>query len=77
MGTLHHDQYPFLIISRSVLLKIINFSNKSCRDETHILYAITFFPPKIVPFLRYVEKYCKDGQATDDNMAHARCLLDT
>jgi len=22
-----------------------------------------------------VEKYCKKGQATDDNMAHARCTL--
>jgi len=43
--------------------------------KTHILYAITFFP-KIVPFLD-VEKYCTDGQATDDNMAHERCLLDT
>jgi hypothetical protein len=24
-----------------------------------------------------VEKYCREGQATDDNMAHAHCLLDT
>jgi hypothetical protein len=24
-----------------------------------------------------VEKYCRNGQATDDNMAHARCMLDT
>jgi hypothetical protein len=23
-----------------------------------------------------VEKYCKDGQASDDNMAHAHCMLD-
>jgi hypothetical protein len=22
-----------------------------------------------------VEKYCKAGQATDDNMAHAHCVL--
>jgi len=44
--------------------------------KTHILYAITFFSENRA-FLRYVEKYCTDGQATDDNMAHARCLLDT
>jgi len=24
-----------------------------------------------------VEKYCRDEQATDDNMAHAHCMLDT
>jgi len=23
-----------------------------------------------------VEKYCRAGQATDGNMAHARCMLD-
>jgi hypothetical protein len=24
-----------------------------------------------------VEKYCRAGQGTDDNMAHAHCILDT
>jgi len=24
-----------------------------------------------------VQKYFKEGQATDDNMAHAHCMLDT
>jgi len=24
-----------------------------------------------------VEKYCRAGQATDDNMVHAHCMLDT
>jgi hypothetical protein len=24
-----------------------------------------------------VEKFCRDGQATDDNMAHPHCMLDT
>jgi len=23
-----------------------------------------------------VEKYCRAGQATDDNMAHAHCMMD-
>jgi hypothetical protein len=34
-----------------------------------------------VPFVQImwqnVAKYCKVGQATDDNMAHAHCMLDT
>jgi hypothetical protein len=35
--------------------------------KTHILCSITFFP-KIVPFMRYVEKYGTASQATDDNI---------
>jgi 1,4-dihydroxy-2-naphthoate octaprenyltransferase len=27
--------------------------------------------------MRYVEKYHRAGQATDDNMAHAHCMLVT
>ena len=25
----------------------------------------------------YVNKYCRTGQATDDSIAHAHCMLDT
>ena len=44
--------------------------------ETHIFCPSNFF------FLSCslwdnVEKYCRAGQATDGNMAHAHCLLDT
>ena len=41
----------------------------------HILYSITPAPLKIEPFMRYVEKYCRVGQATDDNAAHAPCMM--
>jgi len=27
--------------------------------------------------MRYVEKYCRVGKATDNDMAHAHCMLDT
>jgi hypothetical protein len=33
--------------------------------------------PKIVPFWDKMEKYYKAGQSTDDNMAHAHCILAT
>jgi len=36
--------------------------------KTHILYPVTSFSG--------VEKYCRAGQATDDNMAHAHCMLE-
>jgi hypothetical protein len=45
--------------------------------KTHILCSVTFLP-KIVPFMRQSgEKYCRAVQATDENMAHALCMLDT
>jgi len=38
-GTLHEDQYTFLIISRSVLPRMSNFSDNSCtgNQNTHFL----------------------------------------
>ena len=43
-GTLHEDQYQFMIISRSVLLIKRNVSDKRCRGiKTHILFSVTFF----------------------------------
>ena len=35
-----------------------------------------FFPRKACLLRDNVEKYCTAGQATDDNMVHAHCMLD-
>ena len=43
-GTSHEDRYTFLIISRSVLLRLRNASDKLVENmKTHILYSVTFF----------------------------------
>jgi len=34
-------------------------------------------PPQIMPFMGQCEKYCRAGQAIDDNIVHAHCMLDT
>ena len=44
--------------------------------KTHILCSVTFFR-KSYRLWDNVEKYCRAGQATVDNMAHAHCMLDT
>ena len=44
--------------------------------KTHILCTVTFFR-KSYRLWDNVEKYYTTGQATDDNMAHAHCMLDT
>jgi len=43
--------------------------------KTHILYSVTFFR-KSYRLWDNVEKYCRAGQATDGNMAHAHCMVD-
>jgi hypothetical protein len=47
--------------------------------KASILCSMTFFPPSPLKSCRLwynVEKYCRTGQTTDDNMAHAHCVLD-
>ena len=45
--------------------------------KTHILWSVTFFFENPTVYEINVEKYCRAGQATDDNMARAHCMLDT
>jgi len=56
---------------------MINVSDTNCTDNqnTHFVFN-NFFVSKIVPFMRLVEKYCRNRQATDDNLAHAHCMPD-
>jgi hypothetical protein len=77
MVTLHEDQYTFFIISCSILLSLGNVLDKSCRENqnTHFMFNTFFFPRKSCSLWDNVEKYCRAGQATDDSMAHAYCML--
>ena len=45
--------------------------------KTHFVFSNFFSVSKIVPLCNNVEKYCRAGQATDENMAPAHFLLDT
>jgi len=48
-----------------------------CRDSrnAHILFSNLLFL-KASRLLNNVEKHCRPGQATGDNVAHAHCMLD-
>ena len=50
-GTFHEDQYKFLIISATFLLRIRNVSDKSCREYQNTHFIFNNFFPKIVPFM--------------------------
>jgi len=56
-----------------------NVSDKSCRENknSHFVFKYLFFFRKSCLLGDNVEKYCTAGQATNDNMAHAHCMLDT
>jgi len=45
MGTLYEDLPMFILVSRSLLLRMRNFSNKICREtqNTHFMFN-NFFP---------------------------------
>jgi len=51
-GTLHEDQYKFIIIFRSVLLRIRNVSDKYCRENQNIYLMLINFLKKTVPYMR-------------------------
>jgi len=52
-----------------------NFSDIVEKIKTHILFSIIFFFRK--SYCLWDKKYCRAGQATDYNMAHAHCMLGT
>ena len=75
-GTLREDQYTFLIISRSVLLRVRNISDKRRENQnTHFMFS-NFFSRKSCRLWDNVGKYCRARQATDDKMANAHYMLD-
>ena len=71
------NTYIFLIISRSVLLRMRNISDKRCRENQKTFFVFsTFFFRKSCRLLDDVEKYCIAGQTTNYRMAHTLCMLD-
>jgi len=44
--------------------------------KTHFSSSVTFFRKPCLLW-DHAEKFCRAGQATDDNMAHAHCMLHT
>jgi hypothetical protein len=50
-GTLHEDQYTFLIISRSFLIIMRKVSDESCRESQNTHFRFNNYFSKIVPFM--------------------------
>jgi len=76
-GTLYEDQYPFLIISHLIILRVRNVSDKICTENQHTHFMFDNLALILVPFMRHCAKHCTAEQATNDSTAHARCMMDT
>ena len=70
------DICTFMIISRSVLLRMRTVSNKRWRENQNTNLSSKTCFRKSRRLWGNVEKYFRSGQATDDNMAHAHSMLD-
>jgi hypothetical protein len=62
----------FFVISRSVLLRMRNVSDRGCTETQNTQFMFN----KSFHLWKNVEKYCRAEQATDDSMAHAHGMLD-
>jgi len=70
-GTLHENVHKLFIISRSVLLRMRNVSDKSYRENQNTYFcSITIFANRAVYEVMW-KNMIRGGQAADDNMAHA------
>ena len=76
-GTLHEHQYTFLIYLAHFFLEWEMFQTRVVEKiKTPTLCWVTF-SRKFAVCEKTVEQNCRAGQATDDNMAHSLCVLDT
>jgi len=67
-STLHEDQCTFITVTRSMLLRVRNISDKSCTENQHKFYVQHFFfPEKTCLLWDSLEKYGTARQATDDD----------
>jgi len=76
-STIHEDRYTFLIITRSVLLLMRNISDESCREIQNTHFVFSNFLSENCNVYEIMWKNCRAGQAIDDNMARAHCMLHT
>ena len=71
----NNGYFKFLILSRSVLLRTRNISDKIYTEHAFFMFG-NFFFRKSCRLWDNVEKFCTAVQATDDSMTQAHCMLD-
>jgi len=79
-GTLHEDRHAVVIVSRSVL-RMKNVSSNSFRENRnkHFMFStwfFFFFENAAVSEIMWKNAAIATQKTTDDNTAHADCMLD-
>jgi len=78
VGTLHEDQYTFLITSHLVLIIMRTVGDKTCRESQNMHFMLNnLFHWESCNLWGNAERYCGPEQAPCDNWAHDHCRLDT
>jgi len=67
----------FSIITRPFLLRMRKLSAKSCTESQNKHFIFPNLFRKSCHLWDIVEKWCRVGQATDDNMVHSHCMMGT
>jgi hypothetical protein len=76
MSTAHEDLCTYMLVSRAIILRLRNVSGENCIGSPSTRFVFSNFLPKIMAFMRYVEKCGTAGQATDDSiMQQVRCWI--
>ena len=73
------DLRTFMIISPPFLLRVVNISDKSCRENQNtnfMLEIVFFFENRPIYGIIWKKKCGRFGQTTDENTTHGRCVLD-
>jgi hypothetical protein len=74
---LREDLCTFVIVARQIVLKMTNVSVQSGRENESAYFIFNNVFRQSCRLWDNVEKYYTAGQVTDDNKAHAYCMLDT
>jgi hypothetical protein len=70
------DVHLWLYLTR-FFLEWEMFQTKRCKENQNTHFMFNIFFRKSCGLWDNEEEYCRSGQATDDNMAHAHFMLDT
>jgi hypothetical protein len=73
-GTSHVDRCTVMITSSSILRRMTNVGEKSCREYQNTRFDFIFW--KSCRLWDNVKKCGIAREATDNNTAHALCMLD-
>ena len=75
MDTLHEDVFTFILISRWIILKMKNVSNKSCRENQNTRFTFSNFFPKFVPIYEIMWKNRAEPERPQMRIQHDACAL--